>query len=135
MAQTVAVDFQHDGHRDVQEEENAGIDVHGPVLLCVESEVERRAVSRLYYILQAKQSGAKQRKQTHWPNSLSRQVSSFSGHMYNTSGQLFQACKTNSYLHERGNTGISKKCLSNNKFQSSNKIWLVQPMPMVGLFI
>lgn len=62
MAQTVAVDLQHDGHRDVQEEEDAGIDVHGPVVLCVESEVERRAVSRLYYILQAEQSGAKHRK-------------------------------------------------------------------------
>ncbi len=61
MAKTVTVDFQHNSHRDVQEENNARIDVHRPIMLHVEVDVKRRTVSRLYYILQAKHSEAKKK--------------------------------------------------------------------------
>ncbi len=92
VAKTVTVDFQHNSHRDVQEEKNARIDVHRPVMLRVEVDVKRRTVSRLYYILQAKQSEAKKKTLKKnikkmqpftswysvcyvWPKSLSRKVS------------------------------------------------------------
>lgn len=42
---------------------------------------------------------------THY--SASTKVTFTSGHICNTSGQLLQACKTNSYLLELGNTKIS----------------------------
>lgn len=62
VAMTVTVDFQQNSHRDVQEEKNARIDVHWPVMLHVEGDVKRRTVSRLYYILQAKESKAENKK-------------------------------------------------------------------------
>lgn len=101
--ETVSVDFQHNRNRDVQEQQNPGIDVHGPVVISVEDQVERRAVSRLYYVIQAKQSGEKHRKHTEYTTlwRTTATVCTWMGKYWNL-----------------------RNCLSNNKSQSGNKIWV-----------